>query len=125
MRTKTKPVPAKERPYPWMLPDALQYLEKIVVLFRGRRGPLSARETRLLDALAARPASRLAELADALETHKGVLSRIVTRLERRGFVHRLPDAKDARAMNIELTAAGDRARQMPVHFDPDEVYDAL
>ncbi len=55
----------------------------------GRHGPLSS-----------------TELAKRLQLEKSTVSRIVAKLERRGWVRRLPCADDARVALLELTAAG-------------------
>ena len=47
--------------------------------------------------------SSLAELSDMTLSH---LSRVITRLEKTGYVLRCPDPADGRSTNVELTQAG-------------------
>ncbi len=53
--------------------------------------------------------ARAADLADELGVTKGVISRQVVALERLGLIERRPDATDARAHTLVLSAAGRRA----------------
>jgi DNA-binding MarR family transcriptional regulator len=97
-------------------------------LNRGEAGMLSALRI-------ARPAHRLSptRLARGLMlSSAGVTSRI-DRLERRGFVRRLPDPDDRRGVIVELTDEGVKAvdaavdavtasdRQLVARLDPDEL----
>jgi DNA-binding MarR family transcriptional regulator len=50
--------------------------------------------------------SRLAELAEAAQLSKQTLGSIVDRLERAGYVERVPDPNDARARLVTMTARG-------------------
>lgn len=61
-----------------------------------------------LDALAALGPLSLNALAAELFVDKSTASRIVGALEDRGYVRRLPDAADGRAIRIEPTLEGDR-----------------
>jgi DNA-binding MarR family transcriptional regulator len=68
---------------------------------------LVPREYGVLYALSSAPEGlRITELGqDVLLTQPG-MSRLVARLEARGFVHRVDDPDDARAFRIRLTPAG-------------------
>jgi DNA-binding MarR family transcriptional regulator len=50
--------------------------------------------------------SRLADLAEAAQVSKQTLGSIVDRLERAGYVERVPDPTDARARLVTVTAKG-------------------
>jgi DNA-binding MarR family transcriptional regulator len=61
----------------------------------------------LLRALADAPAPlRLGELADLLAVEAPHVTRQVQRLERAGFVERVPDPDDRRAQRVRITARG-------------------
>jgi DNA-binding MarR family transcriptional regulator len=72
---------------------------------------VTAFEYALLEALAESETKRLRLSALASRTNATLarLSRVVTSLERKGFVERVPCPADARATNAVLTAAGERA----------------
>lgn len=53
----------------------------------------------------------LSELSELEGVDAPTLSRAVSRLEERGFVRRLPDPDDRRAVMVEATAAGKRLLQ--------------
>lgn len=69
-----------------------------------------------LDALEALGPLSLNALAAELFVDKSTASRVVGALEDRGCVRRLPDARDGRAIRIELTPAG-RALQAQLRDD--------
>lgn len=62
----------------------------------------------LIRNLAARGPMRMGEASDDLALADAVLTGVVDRLEERGFVQRLKDPSDRRAIRIGLTAAGER-----------------
>jgi DNA-binding MarR family transcriptional regulator len=72
---------------------------------------VTAFEYTLLEALAESETKRLRLSALASRTNATLarLSRVVTSLERKGFVERVPCPADARATNAVLTPAGERA----------------
>lgn len=82
---------------------------------------LTSFELTLLEALAEAPDHRLRLTALASRTNATLprLSRVVSALERRGLVDRVPCEQDARATNAVLTAAGESAyeRARPVHAE--------
>lgn len=60
----------------------------------------------LLNQLLYRGAGRPTEMAEAIQTSRSNVSKVVGRLERAGLVVRAPDAADDRAVVIALTPAG-------------------
>jgi DNA-binding MarR family transcriptional regulator len=52
---------------------------------------------------------RMSDLAEAAMLSSGGLTRLVGRLEDRGFLRRQPDVDDGRSFHAQLTAAGARA----------------
>lgn len=46
------------------------------------------------------------ELARHLKYNPGALTRLLDKLERLGYLHRVPDPNDRRSLRLELTAAG-------------------
>lgn len=54
---------------------------------------------------------RMSDLSEATSMSLSHLSRVVTRLEKKGFVARIPDPNDGRATFAALTPAGQRAVQ--------------
>lgn len=61
-----------------------------------------------LEALLRRGPSTLNALADELSLDKSTASRVVTTLRRKGYVGRAPHPTDARAVLLDVTAAGRR-----------------
>ena len=51
------------------------------------------------------------ELAARLRLEKSTVSRLVTRLEERGWLRREPDPRDGRALRLRLTRAGQQASE--------------
>ena len=49
---------------------------------------------------------RLSQLSKKLQISAPTVTGIVDRLEKSGFVKRIPDSKDRRAINVDLTAQG-------------------
>lgn len=64
-------------------------------------------------------ARRMTELAEATTMSLSHLSRVITRLEKKGFVARIPDPKDGRSTFAALTPAGERALAdaLPGHLE--------
>ncbi|WAH97330.1 MarR family winged helix-turn-helix transcriptional regulator [Arthrobacter sp. MMS18-M83] len=60
----------------------------------------------LLNQLVYRGAARPTDMADAIQTSRSSVSRIVTRLEAAGLIMRTPDPNDDRALVIGLTLSG-------------------
>ena len=56
--------------------------------------------------------SSAGELARVVEIHPGAMTRLLDHLETRGLVRRLADPDDRRALKVELTEAGLRAREV-------------
>lgn len=54
-------------------------------------------------------AARLSQLAEELQVDLSVASRQVAGLHAAGYVKRIPDPRDGRSQNLELTGAGKRA----------------
>lgn len=54
---------------------------------------------------------RMTDLSEATSMSLSHLSRVITRLEKKGFVARIPDPNDGRATFAALTPAGQRAVQ--------------
>ena len=85
----------------------------------GDWGDLLPREYGVLYALAgARDGLRMTELCDDVLLTQAGISRLVSRLEKRGLVQRSGDPADARAYRIRLTAAGRRRSSAPLGTDP-------
>jgi DNA-binding MarR family transcriptional regulator len=62
----------------------------------------------MVNQLVYRGAARPTDMAEALQTGTSSVTKVVDRLERAGLVQRVPDATDARAVEICLTDAGRR-----------------
>jgi DNA-binding MarR family transcriptional regulator len=75
-------------------------------------GELVPREYGVLYALSGAPDGlRITELLDDVLLTQPGMSRLVARLESRGFVERLDDPDDGRACRVRLTAAGVKAQR--------------
>jgi MarR family 2-MHQ and catechol resistance regulon transcriptional repressor len=59
-----------------------------------------------LEVLAERGPSRSQALAEALRLDKSTTTRVVDALVRKGYVERLPDPEDARAVSLRITREG-------------------
>ncbi len=93
------------------LQDALNELVR-VYQFRDRDRicchDVSVTQCYAIDALLRRGPSGLNELAGELYLDKSTASRVVTTLERKGYVTRSPHPDDRRAIVLSVTAAGRR-----------------
>jgi DNA-binding MarR family transcriptional regulator len=87
---------------------------------------ISTREFDVLINLGNAPAEglRMTDLAEAVLLSSGGLTRLVGRLEERGFVKREPGAEDGRSFLASLTPAG-RARLAEARVTHDAVIDEL
>jgi DNA-binding MarR family transcriptional regulator len=56
------------------------------------------------------------ELARALHYNPGALTRLLDKLEERGYLRRVPDAVDRRALRLELTAQGKSLRKRVIGY---------
>jgi DNA-binding MarR family transcriptional regulator len=82
---------------------------------------LSLRQAGVLDHLDAVESTHLHELAAHLGITASSMSLMIDRLERDGYVHRSRDKKDARRINLRLTAAGVRIKEQEKILDADLV----
>jgi DNA-binding MarR family transcriptional regulator len=88
------------------LPQRASALTRI--FFARTKTRLSRTEVGLLAALSTRP-RRITELAAMEGITQPAVTQLVNRLERRGWVARRADARDARAVLVAVTAAGQAA----------------
>lgn len=56
------------------------------------------------------------ELARALHYNPGALTRLLDKLEQRGYLRRVPDPDDRRALRLELTAQGRALRKRVIGY---------
>ena len=56
------------------------------------------------------------ELARALHYNPGALTRLLDKLEQRGYLKRLPDPVDRRALRLELTTPGKNLRKRVIGY---------
>ena len=56
------------------------------------------------------------ELARALHYNPGALTRLLDKLEQRGYLKRVPDADDRRALRLELTTPGRALRKRVIGY---------
>jgi DNA-binding MarR family transcriptional regulator len=56
------------------------------------------------------------ELARALHYNPGALTRLLDKLEQRGYLKRVPDPVDRRALRLELTAKGKSLRKRVIGY---------
>lgn len=56
------------------------------------------------------------ELARALHYNPGALTRLLDKLEQRGYLKRVPDPDDRRALRLELTARGKALRKRVIGY---------
>lgn len=75
--------------------------------------PYTLTEARVLYELVRARQTDAADLRAALSVDAGQLSRMLTRFEKQGLVHREPSARDGRRLSLELTGQGrDAAQQL-------------
>lgn len=67
---------------------------------------ISVTQCHALEALVERGPLRSQTLAEALRLDKSTVTRVVDALARKGYVERLPDADDARALSLRVTRRG-------------------
>lgn len=84
---------------------------------------LTTQQTQLLCVLSRGPVG-MTELSRSLHLEKSSLTGLVDRVERRGLVERVPDARDRRACHVTLTAEGTHCAT-EVHQAVTERLDAL
>lgn len=56
------------------------------------------------------------ELARTLHYNPGAMTRLLDKLEQRGYLRRVPDPADRRALRLELTKSGRAARERLIEF---------
>jgi DNA-binding MarR family transcriptional regulator len=76
---------------------------------RLRRRGYSFQDWRILAVLAAHDGITLSQLAEATVIPQPTVSRLVARLERRGYLRRKPGARDARFIEARITPRGQAA----------------
>lgn len=67
---------------------------------------ISVTQCYALEVLVERGTLRSQELAEALMLDKSTTTRVVDALVRKGYVQRMPDSEDARAVSLTVTSAG-------------------
>ena len=82
---------------------------------------LSRHQASILDHLDEIEPTTVLELARHMGVTPGTMSIAIDRLERRGYVVRLKDAKDRRRVHVRLTTAGVRVREATSVLDPQRV----
>src|SRR5438105_4681097 len=82
---------------------------------------LSRHQASILDHLDEIEPTTVLELARHMGVTAGTMSIAIDRLERRGYVVRLKDAKDRRRVHVRLTTAGVRVREASSVLDPQRV----
>jgi DNA-binding MarR family transcriptional regulator len=105
--------------------EFIELLEAIVRTFGGRRGAVSAREAKILEAISTGAACTAMELVVTLGISKSHVNRFLLRLEKKRLIARCRAANDLRTHKLELTAEGERARRTPVRFEHEAVAAAL
>jgi len=95
------------------LDDLLPYLMNRLVSrlnqdlgYRLRRGGHSFQDWRILAVLAAHDGITLSQLAEAAVIPQPTVSRLVARLERKGFLRRHPRPRDSRFIEARITSRG-------------------
>lgn len=89
----------------WALDHALQLVSKRMEAERGVTG----QQRLLVRVLNLHPRLAPGQLAEMLHLDPSTVTGIVKRLEKRGFVKRLPDPHDGRRVIVVLTARGTKA----------------
>jgi DNA-binding MarR family transcriptional regulator len=92
---------------------------------RLRRGGHSFQEWRILAVLAAHDGITLSQLAEATVIPQPTVSRLVARLERRGFLRRRPGARDSRFIEARITPRGRAAYRKMLPLAVDEYHGAV
>jgi DNA-binding MarR family transcriptional regulator len=82
---------------------------------------LSRHQASILDHLDEIEPTTVMDLAAHMGVTAGTMSLAVDRLERKGYVVRLKDAKDRRRVHVRLTGAGVRVREATSVLDPARV----
>jgi DNA-binding MarR family transcriptional regulator len=82
---------------------------------------LSRHQASILDHLDEIEPTTVMDLAGHMGVTAGTMSLAIDRLERKGYVVRLKDAKDRRRVHVRLTAAGVRVREASSVLDPARV----
>jgi MarR family transcriptional regulator, organic hydroperoxide resistance regulator len=96
---------------------------RIAVSFSERIRPFGAslQMWRVLAALRERDGRRMGDLSDTTSIEVSTLTRLVDTMEKKGLVARRRDGKDARAIVVQVTAAGRRLteRILPIaeHYE--------
>jgi DNA-binding MarR family transcriptional regulator len=80
-------------------------------LARSSVGHLTLHQWRALVVIGRAGSIRVGEVALQIGTALSATSRLLTRLERRGYVASTRDERDRRATNVRLTTLGERVRQ--------------
>ena len=93
---------------------------------RHVRDPLSQRllsrhQASILDHLDEIEPTTVMDLAGHMGVTPATMSLAIDRLERKGYVVRLKDAKDRRRVHVRLTSAGVRVRESSSVLDPSRV----
>jgi DNA-binding MarR family transcriptional regulator len=82
---------------------------------------LSRHQASILDHLDELEPTTVMELAAHMGVTAGTMSLSIDRLERKGYVARMKDAKDRRRVHVRLTSAGVRVREASSVLDPTRV----
>ena len=82
---------------------------------------LSRHQASILDHLDEIDPTTVMDLAGHMGVTAATMSLAIDRLERKGYVVRLKDAKDRRRVHVRLTTAGVRVREVSSVLDPSRV----
>jgi DNA-binding MarR family transcriptional regulator len=74
-------------------------------------GEMTRTQMSVLGTIVRRGPLRLSELAERENLNPTMLSRVVAKLDAGGFIQRLPDPDDQRAIRVEATASGTRTQR--------------
>jgi len=87
---------------------ALQHIKRNVEadLLRSGQQPVTGPQMYMLYYLHRRQRCKLAQLADVFEVKPSAITVMVDRLEKPGYVRRVPDPEDRRSVLVELTPEG-------------------
>ena len=86
---------------------------------------LSRHQASILDHLDELEPTTVMDLAAHMGVTAATMSISIDRLERKGYVVRLKDAKDRRRVHVRLTTAGVRVREASSVLDPQRVADLV